>query len=360
MPGSRKRLGYWLSQKKCKKLSFSDIEDALRERDIEPVKIDLEEPIDKQGPFNGILHKLTDFIAKAENGDDEGQKVLQYFESYIQDNPSVLVMDSIACLRTLINRYKTYCIINKCQLLNEETAVFIPPFVELQTNVYETNVHLLRLSKVNFPAVCKPVIAHGSSAHQMTLIFNESGLKDAIYPCVVQTFVNHNAVLYKLFALGRKYTTVLRPSIKNFNNCEDLASIRFDGGEISKPNSSSRLAVQDEREVNGHLHESPCPKILNRIVQAINESIGLGLFGVDVIVEASTGRIAIVDVNAFPGYEGVTDFPGRLADFVREELDKSSHETSVITRENGICNGTNDCRNLTNFRKTDTEKTSMA
>ncbi|CAL8099700.1 unnamed protein product [Orchesella dallaii] len=298
MPGSQKRLGYWLSQKKCKKLSFSGIEDALRERNIEPVKIDLEMPLDKQGPFNGILHKLTDFIAKAEREDEEGLKVLQYFESYIQDNPSLLVLDSIECLRTLINRYKTYCIINKCQLLNEETAVFIPAFVELQSNDYETNVRLFRLSKVNFPAVCKPVIAHGCSAHQMTLIFNESGLKEAVYPCVIQSFVNHNAVLYKLFALGQKYTTVLRPSIKNFHNSEGLAPIHFDGGEISKHNSSSRLAVQDESEVNGHLCEAPCPKILNRIVQAINESIGLGLFGVDVIVEAATGRVAIVDVNA--------------------------------------------------------------
>lgn len=56
----------------------------------------------------------------------------------------------------------------------------------------------------------------------MTLIFNEEGLKEVVYPCVVQTFVNHNAALYKLFVIGQSYTTVLRPSIKNFYDCEGM------------------------------------------------------------------------------------------------------------------------------------------
>lgn len=33
---------------------------------------------------------------------------------------------------------------------------------------------------------------------QMSVIFNEEGLKDLMPPCVVQQFVNHNAVLFKV------------------------------------------------------------------------------------------------------------------------------------------------------------------
>ena len=49
----------------------------------------------------------------------------------------------------------------------------------------------------------------------MALIFNEKGLKDVHPPCVAQTFVNHNAVLYKIFMIGGEMHVVTRPSIKN-------------------------------------------------------------------------------------------------------------------------------------------------
>ena len=60
-------------------------------------------------------------------------------------------------------------------------------------------------------------MAHGSSfSHKMAIIFNEAGLADIKPPCVAQTFVNHNAVLYKIFVIGDQYFVVERPSLKNF------------------------------------------------------------------------------------------------------------------------------------------------
>jgi len=50
---------------------------------------------------------------------------------------------------------------------------------------------------------------------QMSVIFNESGLSDVQPPCVVQTFVNHNARLFKIFIIGRRRFIIQRPSIKN-------------------------------------------------------------------------------------------------------------------------------------------------
>ena len=54
---------------------------------------------------------------------------------------------------------------------------------------------------------------------QMTLIFNERGLKDVSPPCVAQTFVPHGAVLFKLYVLGNQFSVVERPSLKNFKAC---------------------------------------------------------------------------------------------------------------------------------------------
>ena len=52
---------------------------------------------------------------------------------------------------------------------------------------------------------------------QMMIVFNEAGLRDVKPPCVAQTFINHNAVLYKVFVIGQQHYIVERPSIKNFS-----------------------------------------------------------------------------------------------------------------------------------------------
>ena len=52
---------------------------------------------------------------------------------------------------------------------------------------------------------------------QMSIIFDEYGLTDVQPPCVAQSFINHNAVLYKVFAIGDRQFIVERPSIKNFS-----------------------------------------------------------------------------------------------------------------------------------------------
>ena len=50
----------------------------------------------------------------------------------------------------------------------------------------------------------------------MAIIFNEEGLRDISPPCVAQTFINHNALLHKIFVVGDDYYLVERPSVKNF------------------------------------------------------------------------------------------------------------------------------------------------
>jgi inositol-1,3,4-trisphosphate 5/6-kinase/inositol-tetrakisphosphate 1-kinase len=51
---------------------------------------------------------------------------------------------------------------------------------------------------------------------QMAVIFNEKGVKDCRPPCVAQSFINHNAILYKIYLVGEEYSVVERPSLKNF------------------------------------------------------------------------------------------------------------------------------------------------
>lgn len=51
---------------------------------------------------------------------------------------------------------------------------------------------------------------------QMSLIFSAGSLADIHPPCVLQSFVNHGAVLHKVFVVGDRHFCVERPSLKNF------------------------------------------------------------------------------------------------------------------------------------------------
>jgi hypothetical protein len=50
----------------------------------------------------------------------------------------------------------------------------------------------------------------------MAVIFSEKGVQDCHPPCVAQSFINHNAVLYKIYVVGDEYIVTERPSLKNF------------------------------------------------------------------------------------------------------------------------------------------------
>ena len=76
---------------------------------------------------------------------------------------------------------------------------------------------------------------------QMQIIFSDEGLMDIEPPCVAQTFINHNAILYKVMVINESVFVLDRPSIKNFAPDIPRKTIRFDSQDVSKASSSSYL-----------------------------------------------------------------------------------------------------------------------
>ena len=216
----------------------------------------------------------------------------------------------------------------------------------------------------------------------MCIIFNEAGLKDVRPPCVAQSFVNHNAKLFKLFVIKDKYYTIERPSLKNFHNvAENQETVFFYSHDISKPNSSSSLTELDEidkknleslmskwqnglkisennsnsnskgiqiSQVAGECNDeqnivrgqqdslgsgcanqelsplAPDDRILSKIVKIFSEKLSLTFYGLDIIIENETARYAIIDVNIFPGYDGVENFLTIFRDIVCDAIPKET------------------------------------
>ncbi|XP_067239979.1 inositol-tetrakisphosphate 1-kinase isoform X1 [Chanodichthys erythropterus] len=331
-----KRVGYWLSEKKIKKLSFQTFVDLCRKQGIEMIQLDLSQPIEKQGPFDVIIHKLTDHIVDADQNVTESMLLVQGVQDYIDAHPETVILDPLPAIRTLLDRCKSYKLIHKLEDCMQDDRICSPPFMVLKSECGTETLEQLHKHGITFPFICKTQVAHGINSHEMAIIFSEEDLKDIKPPCVLQSFINHNAVLYKVFVVGEAYSVVQRPSIRNFpSGPTDRRAISFNSHHVSKPESSSHLTFRDNMEGQ---YWAPNNDVIQKISRRLRQALGISLFGIDIIINNQTGQHAVIDINAFPGYEGVSEFFDDLLSHITSVLQgqASSGAACGHLRVNGI------------------------
>ncbi|KAM4625740.1 inositol-tetrakisphosphate 1-kinase [Polymixia lowei] len=320
-----RRVGYWLSEKKMKKLNFQAFADLCKKRGIDVVQLDLSQPLEEQGPLDVIIHKLTDLILEADQNDSQAVLLVQRVQDYIDAHPETIVLDPLPAIRTLLDRCKSYQLVHRIEDCMQDERICSPPFMVLNTECGPDTLEQIKKHGLTFPFICKTRVAHGTNSHEMAIIFSEEDLKDVKPPCVIQSFINHNAVLYKVFVVGESYTVVERPSLKNFPaGPADRKSIFFNSHNVSKPESSSDLTSRENVE---GVSQPPSDDVIRELSRSLRQSLGVSLFGIDVIINNQTGQHAVIDINAFPGYEGVPEFFNDLL----------NHITSVLQAHNPEC-----------------------
>lgn len=292
------------------------------------VKLNLDQPLDQQGPFHLILHKITDQLARTQDGSQTVMKQIEAVQAYLSEHPEIKVIDPVENVMRLLDRHQQYQIVKECQVVDEQCHYFIPSFVEFTTSDVAENVRLIAENSIEFPIVCKPSLSHcyGQSVpdrqadrEEMAIIFNEAGLADIQPPCVAQSFVNHNARLFKIFIIGSQRFIIQRPSIKNLHCGQDHRTIFFNSNDVSKSYSSSHLNRMLDSEVDYPIIEPDETKMF-RLVSGIQKKFDLDLLGIDVIIENGTGRYGVIDINAFPGYDGVEEFFPSLLKLIQQKL----------------------------------------
>ncbi|XP_053700269.1 inositol-tetrakisphosphate 1-kinase [Synchiropus splendidus] len=319
-----RRVGYWLSEKKMKKLNFQAFADLCRKRGIEVVQLDLSQPLEDQGPLDVIIHKLTDLILEADQNDSQAVLLVQRVQDYIDAHPETIVLDPLPAIRTLLDRCKSYQLIHRIESCMQDERIRSPPFMVLNSECNAEVLEQIRKHGLTFPFICKTRVAHGTNSHEMAIIFSEDDLKDVRPPCVIQSFINHNAVLYKVFVVGDSYTVVERPSLKNFPaGPADRKAIFFNSHNVSKPESSSDLTSREHVE---GVSLPPSDDVIRELSRSLRQALGVSLFGIDVIINNQSGRHAVIDINAFPGYEGVPEFFNDLLSHISSILQSRSPE----------------------------------
>ncbi|XP_026168383.1 inositol-tetrakisphosphate 1-kinase-like [Mastacembelus armatus] len=332
---SGRRVGFCLSDKKRRKLNLDAFAEFCAGHGVEIVEIDLTQPLVHQGPFDVIVHKLSDVIVEAEH-DSQSQQLLANFQSYVSAHPSTALLDPLPAMTQLLDRFASYQIMSKLHNSLRDWRICSPPYLEIHSATDLPSIQQVLVEQgLSFPLICKTRVAHGSLSHEMSLIFSASGLADIHPPCVLQSFVNHGAVLHKVFVVGDRHFCVERPSLKNFPSgpC-DRKTIFFNSHQVSKPESSSDLTALDEQMP---CLPPPSSEAVAALVRELRVRLGMALFGVDVIINIRTHTLTVIDVNIFPGYEGVPQFFSSLLSHIESVLDK---RTSACPRDNGVPDST--------------------
>ncbi|PIA58591.1 hypothetical protein AQUCO_00500495v1 [Aquilegia coerulea] len=323
-------IGYALAPKKQQSFIQVSLVNLAKERGVDLIKIDTEKPLVDQGPFDCILHKLP------------GEEWRKQLEDFSLKNPNVLVIDHPDSIERLHNRISMLQVVSELtsppaaaavggvENQNEETFG-VPKQIVIYTN--EALLDPVVLLDLKFPVIAKPLVADGSAkSHKMSLVFNRDGLNKLKPPIVLQEFVNHGGVIFKVYVVGDHVTCVKRKSLPDVSE-EKLASL-----EGSLPFSQiSNLTGQDRLDENYyeamHLDQAEMPPLsfITDIARGLRRAMRLHLFNFDVIRDVRVGnRYLVIDINYFPGYAKMPLYETVLTDFFVEIFQKTKEENLKV------------------------------
>ena len=216
-----------------------------------------------------------------------------------------------------------------------------------------------------YPLIAKPLTA---ISHKMVVILGRAGLKKVHAPCILQEYANHDGCLYKVYVLGDKVWVFPRQSLpdlpigdcsidsKDAKKAQHYNSfVEFDS-QNPYPKLSDFYIKEDVVEAKENITPrrsydelpssfSPPPKKklkkqldhditaneMRPVADKLRFSFGLDLFGFDVLLTKKNGykkKMLIVDVNYFPSYKEVSNFPSVLAQYLAQCAVKSRMKDS--------------------------------
>lgn len=293
LAGKRFLIGYALSPQKISTFMKDSLVIHARERGVDLIPIHLNKPLMEQGPFDCVIHKLYDA---------EWRKQLEEFS--IQ-NPTTLVIDPANAIDKLQNRVSMLEFVNQLKIENLGTPLQVFVSDDSSESLQEAMTH----EGLKFPVIAKPLIADGAAnSHQMSLVLNQNGLTKLNPPIVLQEFVNHGGVIFKVYVAGDHVKCVKRKSLTdiseeklNTSNSENLISFSR-VSNFAAENQSHGESFAELMEAA----EMPPLSFVNEVANRMRDVLKLHLFNFDMLRDSRIEtRYLVIDVNYFPGYAKV-------------------------------------------------------
>eukprot|EP00531_Pseudo-nitzschia_arenysensis_P001520 CAMPEP_0116132028 /NCGR_PEP_ID=MMETSP0329-20121206/9329_1 /TAXON_ID=697910 /ORGANISM="Pseudo-nitzschia arenysensis, Strain B593" /LENGTH=561 /DNA_ID=CAMNT_0003626515 /DNA_START=205 /DNA_END=1890 /DNA_ORIENTATION=+ len=325
------------------------------------VPLDPDQPIEEQhgGKFDLILHKLTEDILscslmQGNNNNNNNNKETN--EQWQQDidceeivdpslrrvrsirdychfrNPNCCLVDDPKHVQTLMSRSEIASVLQNCLKGIETTSgipVKSPRYVVVPEHNDSTSHDLAQAlrkqQELSTPLIVKPLIAAGTKqSHYMLIALKESAFTKLPPKSIVQEFVNHDATLYKVYVLGDFVNVYRRNSLPNLPSDVSHATVDLVKFDSQRPYPQLQDFGMEETSDADTSDNQTAPLVTREevkpIVEALKKAFGLELFGFDILMGSDSGECFVVDVNYFPSYKEVPNFPSLLARYLTQRV----------------------------------------
>ncbi|XP_015575228.1 inositol-tetrakisphosphate 1-kinase 1 isoform X2 [Ricinus communis] len=276
--GKRHRIGYALAPKKVQSFIQPSLINHASSHNIDLIPINPSESLIEQGPFDSIIHKLY------------GTDWKKQLEKFSLQYPNVPIIDSPEAIERLHNRISMLEVVNRLKIPKRSEILEVPKQVVVldSENLKENGL----VGELGFPLVAKPLVADGSAtSHKMYQIFDTDGLQRLDAPIILQDFVNHGGVIFKIYVAGDYVQCVKRKSLPDISR-EKLATLKgsLSFSQISNLNAREKSKGGQDDVVDLEKVEMPPLGFVEEIARAMREETGLSLFNFDVIRDAKVGN----------------------------------------------------------------------
>ncbi|XP_052199308.1 inositol-tetrakisphosphate 1-kinase 3-like [Diospyros lotus] len=294
-------VGYALTSKKKTSFLQPKLVALARNKGILFVAIDRNRPLSDQGPFDVVLHKLS------------GKDWCQVVEDYRLKYPEVTVLDPPYSIQHVRNRQSMLENVVALDLPECHGKIDVPKQLVITEDPLSIPDEVTRAG-FRLPLVVKPLIADGSAkSHELFLAYDEISLSKLEPPLVVQEFINHGGVLFKVYIIGETIKVVRRFSLPDVSK-PDLSKVV---GVFRFPRVSCAAASADDADLDPAVAELPPTPLLERLAKELRCRLGLHLFNIDIIREIGTRDLYyVIDINYFPGYGKMPEYEHIFTEFL--------------------------------------------
>ncbi|XP_022131251.1 inositol-tetrakisphosphate 1-kinase 1-like [Momordica charantia] len=308
-------VGYALAPKKRRSFIRDSLVMLAESRGIDLVRIDTDRPLVDQGAFDCVIHKLY------------GADWRRQLENFRVVNPSAVILDSPDAILRLHNRISMLQVVSELKVENHEESFGIPKQIVIYDK--ETLSDPQAWEALKFPVIAKPLVADGSAkSHKMALVFNHDGLNMLKPPIVLQEFVNHGGVIFKVYVAGEHVKCVKRKSLPDVSE-EKLESVEGLQSFSQVSNLTNHERVDEKYYQMMQLDDTEMPPLsfVTDIARGLRHAMKLNLFNFDMIRDSINGnRYLIVDINYFPGFAKMPGYEKILTDFLSDVMWRKDRE----------------------------------
>ena len=260
----------------------------------------------RTGTFQVLINKAVDLLSMQGHA---SQEAFENWAEYLSGQSSITAIDPLGKCKSWLTREQFITNLNTCLTSSTNGILFRIPF---QVRLSPGD----QIPQVQFPVIVKSNVASvAKMSHIMSIAFNHVGLERALQvyqeDFIIQEFINHDMTVYKIYVIGNEISYKPRPSCSNISGLgKDLVTF-----------NSAEAWPEDLKSGNRIIRDLDMESI-KEMTGKINESLGLSIYGYDILVHSQTGEYVVVDVNVFPGFKEYSNINPQLESLIQSRLAK--------------------------------------